>query len=159
MAISDRIAVMNRGSIVQLGDAETLYRHPASGFVAEFIGRSNLLPATVLAATAGEVRLAVAGTEVAIAMTDGGLAPGAAVRVVLRPEAIGVGPVGADTVPGVVRGRTYLGEKVEYRVDVAGTLLHAVAFDPAEGQVHAPGARVGVRLPRRGVQILPETTP
>src|ERR1700745_4016729 len=47
MAISDRIAVMNKGMIEQLGTAEELYRNPASVFVARFIGRSNLIEATV----------------------------------------------------------------------------------------------------------------
>src|ERR671936_810579 len=50
MAISDRIAVMSRGSIVQEGSAETLYVQPASEFVARFIGRVNLLTARVVAA-------------------------------------------------------------------------------------------------------------
>ena len=57
MAISDRIAVMNKGAIVQDGTAEELYRRPASEFVARFIGRSNLIEATVTAVSAGPRRI------------------------------------------------------------------------------------------------------
>ena len=61
MAISDRIAVMNKGVIEQVGTAEELYRHPASVFVARFIGRSNLIEAVVAAVGAGRVDLNIAG--------------------------------------------------------------------------------------------------
>jgi iron(III) transport system ATP-binding protein len=163
MAISDRIAVMNKGEIVQLGDAETLYRRPASTFVAEFIGRSSLLRATVAALAPGSVQVAVAGATVTLATGQDGLRPGMAVRLVVRPESValaaaGDGP-GGDALAGVVRSRTYLGEKVEYQLAVGAEPLHAIAFDPAEGAGFAPGSAVAVTLPRDGVHILPEGTP
>src|SRR5205807_9023367 len=75
MAISDRIAVMNKGVIEQIGTAEELYRRPASVFVARFIGRSNLIEAVVTAVAMGHVELSVAGqphaVEAANAVTAG----------------------------------------------------------------------------------------
>src|SRR5438445_1477763 len=64
MAISDRIAVMSRGTIVQEGTAEALYRRPASEFVARFIGRVNLLAARVVALGGEGVEVEVAGQRV-----------------------------------------------------------------------------------------------
>src|SRR5215469_16045447 len=61
MAISDRIAVMNQGVIVQEGSAETLYRRPTSEFVAQFIGRTNLLRGRVVAARPGQLEVEVQG--------------------------------------------------------------------------------------------------
>src|SRR4029079_9169229 len=59
MAISDRVAVMNKGEIAQLGDAEALYRRPTSIFVARFIGHANLLSALVTSVSpaGGEIEM------------------------------------------------------------------------------------------------------
>src|SRR5574342_40053 len=61
MAVSDRIAVMSEGAVVQEGTAEDLYHRPASEFVAQFIGRVNLLTGRVAAAIGDEVEVEVAG--------------------------------------------------------------------------------------------------
>ena len=63
MAISDRIAIMNEGRIVQIGTAEELYQRPASRFVAGFLGTANMLRGAVVAAETGHVALNVAGTR------------------------------------------------------------------------------------------------
>ncbi|MCC7274945.1 MAG: ABC transporter ATP-binding protein [Alphaproteobacteria bacterium] len=157
MAISDRIAVMSRGEIVQLGDAETLYRRPASTFVAEFIGRSNLLAATVESVAPGAVGVSVAGARLLLEAPGDGLGQGMAVRLVVRPEAVTLAAERPGALAATVRGRTYLGEKVEYELETAGGRLQAVIFDPPEGGTFPPGCRVAVQLPTRGLQILPET--
>ena len=63
MAISDRIAVMESGRIVQLDTAEALYRRPASAFVAGFIGRANLLRAIVESVSDGRATLDIGGNK------------------------------------------------------------------------------------------------
>ena len=118
MAISDRIAVMNKGVIEQIGTAEELYRRPASVFVARFIGRSNLIEATVTAVSPGGVELSIAGQPHAIEGTNTGVKPGQIVLANVRPEAIAIGK--GDGLAGIVKVRTYLGEKMEYEVEVAG---------------------------------------
>ena len=80
MAISDRIAVMDRGQAVQQGTAHDLYYRPVSEFVARFIGRANLVDGKVL--SAGEVE--IEGVRVALAT---GRAAGQPVRLLLRPGA------------------------------------------------------------------------
>src|SRR6201747_2629441 len=89
MAISDRIAVMEAGRIVQLDTAEALYRHPASAFVAGFIGRANLLRAIVESVNANTAILDVGG-EMLTMPADGVPAPGSSVNVVIRPESIAI---------------------------------------------------------------------
>ena len=92
MAVSDRIAVMNGGSVVQEGSAEDLYHRPASQFVAQFVGRVNLVAGRVAAVAGDAVTVAALGTMIgARAVRAGaGLAPGDRVRLVIRPEAIAI---------------------------------------------------------------------
>lgn len=61
MAISDRIAIMNAGQIVQIGSAEDLYRHPASRFVATFLGDANLVASSIVEAGMDRLTLSIEG--------------------------------------------------------------------------------------------------
>ena len=116
MAISDRIAVMEAGRIVQLDSAEALYRRPASAFVAGFIGRANLLHAIVESVNAGRRDPRRRRPETHRA-AQGAPAAGNPVSVVIRPESIAI--VSTDTgLTGVVQSRTYLGDKIEYEVSL-----------------------------------------
>jgi iron(III) transport system ATP-binding protein len=153
MAISDRIVVMHQGAIVQQGTAEELYHHPESAFVAQFIGRTNLLAGRLLAATADGVEIEVAGQRHRLAGRAARAAGGADVRLVLRPEAIVLGPPGAGTIPGTVLSRTFLGEKVEYRVRVGTEELQVTAYGAQ--QLFGSNQPVGLRLPTAGVTVLP----
>ena len=150
MAISDRIAVMQAGRIVQVGSAHDLYRAPRSVFVAQFIGRVNLLSGAVIRAGGGAVDVRLWGREVRL-RADVGAAPGHALSLVLRPESIEVladaGPpdAGELTLPAIVGARTFLGEKVEYAVEVEGARLLAVTYDPLRRGLFEVGARVRVR--------------
>jgi ABC-type Fe3+/spermidine/putrescine transport system ATPase subunit len=153
MAISDRIAVMNKGVIEQIGTAQDLYRTPASVFVARFIGRSNLIPALVTAIGAGRVDLAIAGAPHAVRYGDTHVKAGDRVLANVRPEAVAIGAPG-DGLAGIVVTRTYLGEKTEYEVEVAGERLQIVRFNPPPSERFAPGDAVGIALPREGVHLL-----
>ncbi len=156
MAVSDRIAVMSRGAVVQEGTAEDLYRRPASEFVAQFIGRANLLAARVLALTSAGVDLEVAGTRLRLAGVAPPPAVGEMIRLVLRPEAIALRPPGAgDGLTGVVASRAFLGEKVEYEVRAGDASLQVTRHNPSGPDPFGPGAAVTIELPTAGVQLLP----
>jgi len=120
MAVSDRIAVMNRGSIVQLGSAEDLYLRPADEFVAQFIGRVNLIPRQVA---------------------------GKAVRLVVRPEMIKLSEATGAGLAGTIVSRTYLGEKTEYLVSCDGQTLQVACHGTGPEANLAEGAKVSVLLP------------
>jgi iron(III) transport system ATP-binding protein len=161
MAISDRIAVMNKGEIVQLGDAEELYRRPASIFVARFIGRTNLIGAVVADVANGRVEIEIAGQRHVVESKDAELRRGLAVTAVVRPESIGLSPPegGAGGIAGVVSSCTYLGEKCEYIVEAVGTALQIAKSNPQPNDRLAPGTAVRVNLPSGGIQLLTDCAP
>jgi iron(III) transport system ATP-binding protein len=157
MAISDRIAVMNRGRIVQVGTAEELYYRPGTDFVARFIGRINSLPATARRGEVSPPRLDICGHP--YPQPGGGrqAAAGEAVRVFIRPEMVAlVGDPAQGDFPARVTARTFLGEKVEYVLEAGGAPLGATAYASAATTLHPPGATVGVRLPAEHLMLLPE---
>jgi len=154
MAISDRIAVMDRGEIVQIGSAEALYHSPASEFVARFIGRTNLLEGRVAGIDGSAVEITLAGHVVRIARGDAKLAVGDAVRLVVRPELIVLEPAGARGVPGTVVARTFLGEKAEYRIGVGDQVLQVTQYTRPHGPQFQPGDAVSLQFPSAGVPIL-----
>jgi iron(III) transport system ATP-binding protein len=157
MAVSDRIAVMSEGAVVQEGTAEDLYHRPVSAFVAQFIGRANLLTGRVVEAAGGFAVLEAAGTRLRVPI----LAPvrtGDAMRFVIRPEAVELqpakpGPEGG--VEGIIVTRTFLGEKVDYEVRAAEQLLLVTRFNPEPETLLAEGSRVRIGLAGERVRLLP----
>jgi iron(III) transport system ATP-binding protein len=151
MAISDRIAVMEMGRIVQLDTAGTLYRHPATAFVAGFIGRANLLRATVESVSGDKAVLDIGGQKLAVG-AGGAPAPGNPVSLVVRPESIGIGASNTG-LTAMVQNRTYLGDKIEYEVAFGGQTLHIVRFNPAENEEFLPGTSVSINIPAANVRL------
>jgi len=146
MILADRIAVIARGQLQQVGRAEELYEAPANEFVAGFVGESNLLRATVVSASAGWLHVVTAGgTALRVA---GDTAAGQAVTLLLRPESI---RLVADPSPpshgleGVVEEGTYLGGVRRYtiRLNPTETLVARVAA-PTGGPPLTPARRVRV---------------
>jgi ABC-type Fe3+/spermidine/putrescine transport system ATPase subunit len=157
MAISDRIAVMHQGAIVQEGTAEDLYRRPASEFVAQFIGRTNLLAGRVVSSGAGGIELDVAGQRIRVSDGMARLTVGQIVRMVVRPEVVEVRPEDSGPgIPGTIVSRTFLGEKAEYQIRVGTDLLQVTSYNPVQRGVFPPGQQVMLRFPTEGIQILPE---
>ncbi len=154
MAISDRIVVMNQGAIAQEGTAESLYHEPASEFVAQFIGRTNLLGARVLGVEAGTATVEVGGVRLTLAGLSPHARPGESVRLVVRPEVIGLEVSGgAAGLPGVIVSRMFLGEKIEYHIRVGEDLVQVTSYNPRK--VFAPNDAVTLTLPTDGIPILP----
>jgi iron(III) transport system ATP-binding protein len=153
MAISDRIAVMHQGVIVQEDSAETLYRRPASEFVAQFIGRTNLLRGRVVASDAVGIDVAVQGHRLHVAAEGTGPTVGASVTLVVRPEAIAFSTDGTG-LSGTVLSRTFLGEKAEYQVRVGSDTLQVTSYGAGTFRMLAPGDAVMLDVPATGVWVL-----
>jgi iron(III) transport system ATP-binding protein len=152
MAISDRIAVMEAGRIVQLDTAEALYRRPASAFVAGFIGRANLLRATVESVSDNRVTLDIGGQKL-VMRSEGVPGLGNPVSVVVRPESIAI--VTSHTgLAAIVRVRTYLGDKIEYEVSFGGQTLNIVRFNPVDDEEFLPGTAVSLSIPEANVRLV-----
>ncbi len=128
LAISDRIAVMNEGKIVQLGRPKDIYNRPTSEFVANFIGRTNLIHGD-LAQNIGVEGVASVATPLGAlrCFFPAAMAARKRLAIVVRPEHIRIRKAGGapehesdNRIAGKLKGETYLGEIVEYLVDVPG---------------------------------------
>jgi putrescine transport system ATP-binding protein len=129
MTMADRIAVMDRGRIVQLATPAELYERPKTRFVAEFVGDINIFEGEVLDGDEGLLRVKIADAEaIAVADSGVGLAIGQAVAVAVRPEKIAIDreppPSAVNMLAGEVSDIGYLGDWTTYRVKLAsGTIV------------------------------------
>jgi spermidine/putrescine transport system ATP-binding protein len=124
LTMSDRIAVMHRGRIEQVGAPEDLYDRPATAFVADFIGTTNLLAGTV-ERVGGEVAdvLLDSGDRCQVAAV--GRRAGTPIALSVRPEAIGIAAAGEGKDKGIsatVEQVAYLGAAVQYHARTSGGL-------------------------------------
>jgi putative spermidine/putrescine transport system ATP-binding protein len=159
LTMSDRVALMNRGRIAQLGSAEDLYERPASRFVAEFIGESNLLEGRVESAEGGAVFVHGGGVRVRVAPGRHAPRPGQPYTLMLRPEKIAIAPAGADPddgLPGAVEEVVYVGEFTRYRVRVAPEVLIGVKAANTHAVYRAkPGDAVRLRWASADAYLVP----
>ncbi len=154
MVISDRVAVLNRGRVEQVGTAEDLFRRPQTRFVAEFIGRTNLLDAVTAEpgiAACGTLRLRLASRE---------NSSGTSIVVSIRPHEIELvtagrtAPAGANALAGTVERTSYLGDAVDYQVRVSGTDVVLRVTAPPPVRV-GPGGAVSLAVPPEACVPLP----
>ena len=125
LTMSDRIAVMHRGRIEQLGEPDELYDKPESPFVADFIGTTNLLIGTVETVGANGAVIRLESGDRCLA-APGGRQAGQSIQLSVRPESIELGASngrnGADHIAAEVEQVAYLGAAVQYQVRTAGGL-------------------------------------
>jgi iron(III) transport system ATP-binding protein len=135
LALSDKIAVIHGGRLIQFGTPRDVYGRPASRVVADFMGLVNLLPATVVAAENGRVRLNIgAGWSIDVDMGTA-LRPGQSVEVAIRPESIRLQPAARAEQPhlvGKVSESTFLGNIVDYQVALDDGTALRVQTHPLE---------------------------
>ena len=154
MTLSDRIVVMNQGRIEQIGTPQDIYRRPQTAFVADFIGRTNFVDATVRGINGNTVALDVFGQTLTAIKPKNTIREGQQVKVVVRPEAIQVVEQGGHY-EGIVRWSSYLGSVVEYEIEVAGQRLATVDSDPRNTVIYPQGQQVGVEFLEDCLYILP----
>lgn len=158
LTMSDRVAVMNRGRIEQVGAPEEVYERPRTRFVAGFIGTANLLPCTVTAAAEGVVARLWEGTRVPVVTPPGGEVVGEAL-LVLRPERLRITTGPEPATPTRLRGRLveaiYQGAQVRYQVRVGEQTLTVVA--PVTGERPRLGEDVWVAWAASDGVLLPAT--
>jgi iron(III) transport system ATP-binding protein len=155
LAVADRVGVMSKGRLLQVGAPADVYRRPRTRAVAAFVGETNLLAGRVAEAGAHELRVE-SPVGPLVAARDDGFAPsvGVEVWISIRPESLRFVREGGAT--NALRGRseqmTYLGELAEHRVRVGDTVLavfelNARAAAPGEIMLAVDPADV-VLLPR-----------
>jgi spermidine/putrescine ABC transporter ATP-binding subunit len=158
LTMSDRVALMSRGQIAQLGSAEDLYERPASRFVAEFIGESNLLEGHAETATDGAVVCVVAGARLPAGVHPPGAGSGPCTLMV-RPEKIALLPATPDPeggLAGTVEEVTYVGEFTRYRVRVTDAVGVAVKTPNTQERFRPkPGELVRLRWAAADAYLVP----
>ena len=154
--MSDRIAVMNAGTIRQVGPPREIYEHPAERFVADFIGDTNFLPAQVQGQQDGTVTVQLASGTTITARAIEGAAPTGEVTLAVRPEHGALTTADKGLLPGTLGEVVYIGTDTHFHVELDdGTGFVVRRQNGAEvAQDHRTGDRVGVSFAPGTGQVL-----
>ena len=155
MTLSDQIVVMNEGVIEQIGTPRELYRYPRTRFVANFIGRANFVPGTVKGAENESLIVDALQQQMRLAEVKEPHAINEEVTLIIRPEMIRIVGDGGK-VKGIVHRAAYLGDSIDYDVEVDGQLLTAVETDPTRMIIYPEGSEVGLDFHEDCVHVLPK---
>ncbi len=143
LTMSDTIVVMNQGYIQQIGSPESIYNEPENAFVADFIGDSNIISATMI----DDKLVSILGTR--FACVDTGFGHNKPVDVVIRPEDVILVEPDQGAIQGVVTHLIFKGVHYEMEVMAAGFewLVHSTTLYPV-------GKEVGIRVNPFNIQIM-----
>ncbi len=145
LAMSDRVAVMNRGRIMQVGAPAAVYDRPANEFVSSFIGQTNRLEGELAGTEGGHAVLVVGGGASRVrGVPVGGPATRGRAAALVRPEKIALlqdAPAGLNSLPGRIEDSVFLGTIIYYVVSTAAGRMTVLAQN-AGGPVHGPGTSV-----------------
>lgn len=156
MSMSDRIAVVNNGLIEQLGSPQDVYDAPASIFVANFVGETNIFPGQVISSYAdmADVRIGEGGQVVSARGI--GMRVGDRVDLVVRPEFLRLGAPGASGgLSGTVTDRTFMGSGTRYLVSAGGRDIKVRTQHSPRELSFAPGETVQISWQEGGCVALP----
>jgi iron(III) transport system ATP-binding protein len=133
LSVSDRMAILESGRILQVGTPQEVYRRPSCRTVADFIGETNFITGTLVSAAQGRARVATAIGEFDGILGSGAQpSPGDAVTVCVRPECwtLASKGAGANAVRGRIGKSVYLGENAQYDFVSGGTTLKILELNP-----------------------------
>jgi spermidine/putrescine transport system ATP-binding protein len=157
LTMSDRLAVMNQGRILQLGSPHEIYHAPTERFVADFIGETNFLTLNVIAVQGRGADLALPGGRTIAARVAEGLTPavGTTVSAVIRPEQARIVPQGTGELSATVEGAVFFGTDTHIHLRLSDGQPFTVRrqnnddlADPAKGET------VGLSLTPGALQVL-----
>jgi ABC-type Fe3+/spermidine/putrescine transport system ATPase subunit len=124
LSMSDLIVVMNAGMIEQIGSPERVYDEPATGFVANFLGKANMLSGSVTAMDGEMATVTLASGHVIKAAASRPLTPRSSVTVVVRPQKLLIGAARAtNRLAGRIVSSSYLGGNAVYEIDIGGDTI------------------------------------
>ncbi|MDQ5815479.1 MAG: ABC transporter ATP-binding protein [Actinomycetota bacterium] len=156
LTMSDRIAVMSAGRVQQVGPPKTVYEEPATAYVADFLGVSNLMNARAHGLSNGACRVTMGDFEFAAA--KGAIETSGDVKVTIRPERVRVddhGTAGENRLPGMIERTVYLGSATQLIVNLAhGETLQALVQNQGDALPFQQGSPVSVGLPAEALRVL-----
>ena len=164
MAMSDRIVVMNSGRIEQVDTPEEIYLHPASVFVADFVGRANFVPAQAQeVGEDGMAEIEALGQKIRVHSSEGAkeaVREGKETVVLVRPESMRIQPT--DEKPATLTGSLgqvvtsiFYGETVEYEIETEFGSLVCVVSDPRAEDLLEEGQYVRLGIEAEKAWLLP----
>jgi spermidine/putrescine transport system ATP-binding protein len=161
LTMSDRIAVMSNGQIEQLGTPSQVYEEPATAYVADFLGVSNLMDATATGSSGdGGCKVKVGDFDL-VAMKGKTDAKGA-VKVVIRPERVRIGmqdETGENRVPGMIERMVYLGAMSQVIVRLPqGDSLQVLIQNQGDTLTYHQGTPINVFFPPDALRVVPADT-
>ena len=159
MSLSDRVVVMNKGHIEQVGTPFEIYNYPTTAFAAHFVGQLNVIPVTVVDAAAGRVAL---NEQVLAIQGPLAAANGQTVALAVRPEELELGETGIaahNNARGTVESVTFLGSIVRVRVAVGGAHLIVDLFNERLLTLPKIGEGVTVNFPEHAAWVLESAEP
>ena len=158
MAISDRIIIMNKGKIMQMGTPKEIYYHPANHFVADFIGEANFIDAKVISSkpcSDGQnsfiTSVNLGGNTVDIA-SDKGFSPDTSCEIVLRPESTIIGDSGL--LPCEVLVSTFMGSHQYYQVKTNDKIIKITDYNPRTKKTYQAGETAYLSFDVNNLQLL-----
>ena len=152
MSLSDRVVVMNKGVIEQVGTPFAIYNYPTSAFAASFVGQLNVLPVVVTNGAQGECSFQGQPLTLTEAIAA---APQTTVNIALRPEELRLGQQeGHNHLTGTVETTTFLGAIVRLRMHIGPTLILADLFNERRMTLPKDGETVTVNFPRHACWVL-----
>jgi spermidine/putrescine transport system ATP-binding protein len=157
LTMSDRIAVMKEGRIVQVGDPRQIYEEPETAYVADFLGVSNLMDAQASGRKAnGESTVTIGDVEVVA--TKGDLDASGAVKLVIRPERARIedqGSAGTNRIPAMVDRTVYVGSTMQVIARLPGGQTVQVLIPNRGGaEAYPQGTPISLFLPPEDLRVL-----
>jgi spermidine/putrescine transport system ATP-binding protein len=158
LTMSDRIAVMSQGRVEQVGQPKEIYEEPATAYVADFLGVSNLMDAKATGEVGGGCRVSLGDFE--LVAGQGERDTSGDVKITIRPERVDIeaqGTAGENRIPAMVERVVYVGATLQVILHLApGETIQA--WLPNDGETNlefGQGTAVTAHLPREALRVVP----
>ena len=151
MALSDKIIIMSKGVVAQMGTPQEIYYHPVNEFVADFIGEANFLKGKMTAKDGALAELDIEGNPLRIEAAEH-METGKDYTLVLRPEAASLADEGG--LPCEVVLSCFMGSYQNYHVKVGDTLVKLEEHNPKNKKIYQVGERCALVFDPRSVHVL-----
>ncbi|HTG47214.1 MAG TPA: ABC transporter ATP-binding protein [Actinomycetota bacterium] len=157
LTMSDRIAVMSQGRVEQVGPPKEIYEAPATAYVADFLGVSNLMDTEVSGAGPGGANVKLG--EFDLVAGGGDTDTRGKAMITIRPERVVLEPgggAGPNRIPGMIERVVYVGSVLHVFVNLApGDRIQAWISNDGDATTWAQGTAVAVHLPQDALRVLP----
>jgi spermidine/putrescine transport system ATP-binding protein len=149
---------MSQGRVEQVGPPKEIYEAPATAYVADFLGVSNLMEAEAAGTGDGGCRVTLG--EVHLIAGEGDADTTGPAKITIRPERVAIEPqgvAGENRLPAIVERTVYVGSILQVILHLAtGQAIQAWIPNTGVSELHRPGDAVTVHFPREALRVLPE---